>query len=136
MKLSKENRAYFIKEIAFSSKEIRAVQAPIDKLYFFSAVFGAANRIINMEFDPELSFIHNVTNAAYTQIQASLFTQGQMPNSIDPDLFTKLANNLDEMAKNIADNEPTYKALENISNLAYSTTGNGHYLVLRGKLIL
>jgi hypothetical protein len=133
MKVSTGNKAYFIKEIAFAAKEMRAAQSPIDKLYFFSIVFGAANRIMNMEFDSELSFIHNVTNAAYLQIQSSLFSQGQMPNTIDLELFDKIANNLDEMAKNIADGEPTYKVLENISNLAYSTTGNGHYLVLRGK---
>ena len=135
MKISKENKAYFIKEINFAAKEMKAAQSPVDKLYFFSVIFGAANRIMNMEFDPELSFVHNVTNAAYLQIQASLFSQEQMPNTIDPELFTKIANNLEEMARNVADGEPTYKVLESISNLAYSTTGNGHYLVLRGKFI-
>ena len=133
MKLSKENKGYLINEINFSAKEMRKAESMIDKLYYFSVVFGAANRIMNMDFDPELLFVHNVTNAAFNQIQGVLMTQGQMPSSIDSELFNKIANNLDEMAGNIANNEPTYKVLEKISNLAYSTTGNGHYLVLRGK---
>jgi len=107
-----------------------------EKMYFFSAVHGIANRIMNLQFDPELGFVYHVTNAAHATINANLMSmaQGQSVRTFPPQLFEKLQEALGDLATDIEKGQPTYPELEKISNLAYSTTGNGYYLFLKGSL--
>jgi len=60
--------------------------------------------------------------------------QGQGVNTFPKDVFDKLENALEELVVKIEKGEKTYPVLEKISNLAYSTTGNGYYLYLKGML--
>ena len=136
MQLSKSNKLAVANEIRTAVDYMGKTNIAQEKMYFFSAVFGIANRIMNLEFDPELGFLHHVTNAAYTTINANLMSmaQGQSVRTFPPQLFEKLQEALGDLATNIEKGEPTYPALERISNLAYSTSGNGYYLFLKGAL--
>ncbi len=139
MNLSKGMQKRFTDEIDFVVGQMRRSSDAVTKIYFFSAVHGMAQRIINMEFDPELAFIHNILSAAFTTINGRLaiLSQGQERGTGIPDkLFDKLEEALEEMADNIRRGENTYPVLEKISNLAYSTTGNGYYLYLKGLLVI
>jgi len=136
MQLSKTNRLALVNEVKTAVDYMSKASTAQEKMYFFSAVFGIANRIMNLEFDPELGFVHHVTNAAYTTINANLMlvAQGQSVRTFPPQFFEKLQEALGDLATDIEKGQPTYPELEKISNLAYSTTGNGYYLFLKGSL--
>lgn len=137
MNLSDNMRKLLTEEIDFIVKRMKESKDPARKLYFFSAVHGMAFRIMNIEFDPELAFIQYVINAAYNTINGRLgmISAGQGRGiGIPEKLFDSLEIALEEMLAKIERGETTYPVLERISNLAYSTTGNGYYLYLKGLL--
>lgn len=136
MQLSKTNKLALVNEIKTAVDYMSKASAAQEKMYFFSAVHGIANRIMNLEFDPELGFVHHVTSAAYNTVNANLMlvAQGQSVRTFPPQFFDKLQEALGDLATDIDKVQPTYPELERISNLAYSTTGNGYYLFLKGSL--
>ena len=138
MNLSPDMQKVFTDEVATAIKHMKSVNTLEEKLFFLSAVHGAAFRIMNIQYDAELAFIHHVVNAAYGMMQANLASikQGQGVNTFPKDVFDKLENALEELVVKIEKGEKTYPVLEKISNLAYSTTGNGYYLYLKGMLTL
>ncbi len=136
MRLSKNNRIALVSEIRTVVDHMSKASTAKEKMYFFSAIFGVAHRIMNLEFDPELGFVHHVTNAAYNTINTTLLlvTQGQSMPTFPDDVFDKLQEALKDLATYIEEDKQTYLVLERISNLAYCTSGNGYYLFLKGLL--
>lgn len=137
MRLSVTMKKEFVDEIRFVIENMQRTSDPAEKLYFFSGIYGAAMRICNIEFDPELVFIHNVTQTAYNTINGRLIalSQGLEKGPRIPDsLFSKLEQTLDEMLDTVEEGEETHSVLQRIANLAFSTTGNGYYLYLKGML--
>ncbi|OGO19966.1 MAG: hypothetical protein A2Z15_06455 [Chloroflexi bacterium RBG_16_50_11] len=137
MNLTIKMKNELIKEIKFVVERMKKVDSPSEKLYYFSAAYGIAHRILNFEYEPELAFIHNVLQSVYNMINTriSTFIKGQeTPVSVPNNLFEKLEEALGEMALNIEKGDTTYLQLEKMVNLAYSTTGNGYYLYIKGML--
>lgn len=135
MNLSPDMKKVFTDEVTTAIKHMKSVNTLEEKLFFLSAVYGAAFRIMNIQYDAELAFIYHVVNAAYGMMQANLASikQGGI-NTFPKDVFDKLESALEELVIKIENGERTYRVLEKISNLAYSTTGNGYYLYLKGML--
>lgn len=136
MNLSKDMQKVFTDEIRTAINHMKKVDMPEEKLFFLSAVYGVAFRIMNIQFDPELAFIHHVVNAAYGMMNANLASmrQGQGVNTFPKNVFEKLEDALKQLVEKIEQGERTYPVLETIFNLAYSTTGNGYYLYLKGMI--
>jgi hypothetical protein len=137
MNLSKDMQKVFTDEIDFVVKRMKESKDMPTKLYFFSAVYGTASRIMNIEFDPELAFIHHVLNFAYSTINArsaAISGRQEQGAGIPEKLFDRLEEALEELVAKILQGKKTYPVLETISNLAYSTTGNGYYLYMKGLL--
>jgi transaldolase len=134
MKLSKGSRKYLMDELRVIIDGMGKAKTAEEKLYFFSAVFGATQRIVNIEYDPELTFIYQVVSTSYNTINSNLqiAKSGQGVSTIPKDIFVKLQEAVEKLADAIDKSESTYPVLETISNLAYSTTGNGFYLHLKG----
>ena len=138
MRLSSNMQLALVTEIRNVAERMSNSGTAQEKMFFFSAVYGVANRIMNLEFDPELAFLHHVTNGAYNTINANLTfaAQGVSVITLPPTLFDKLQDAVNELANCIEKGEKTYPILERISNLAYSTGGNGYYLFLKGMLTI
>ena len=139
MNLSSDMQKSFVDEIRFVLKNMRNTTVPSQKWYFFSGIFGMAHRILNFECDPELVFVHQVMQLVYNLVNARLtaLSTGQESGINIPDnLFTKIEDELDKMATLIEQKKETYPVLQRLINLAYSTTGNGYYLYLKGTLIV
>ncbi len=136
MNLTEDMQRVFIDEVRTALKHMKQVATPQEKLFFLSAVYGAAFRIMNIQYDSELAFINHVVSAVYNMMNANLASikQGQGVNTFPKDVFDKLENALEELVVKIEKGEKTYPVLEAISNLAYSTTGNGYYLYLKGMI--
>ena len=137
MELSARNRKIIVNEIRTAIDYMSKTSDAKQKMYFFSAVFGIINRIMNIECDPELCFIHQVTNTAYQTINTNLNSAAQgSVVTIPKSLFEKLEETLGELATCVEEGKKTYRVLERISNIAYSTSGNGYYLFLKGLLTI
>lgn len=137
MKISKTMTGRFIEELRYVTKQMQGTENLEEKLYYFSAVFGAAQRIVNFEFDPEMLFIYQVTQLAYNQIQQRLVLvkSGQQTSiGLSDNLFAVLREMVDEMASRVENGETTCPILEKMMTLSYSTTGNGYYLFQKGEL--
>ena len=137
MNLSQNMKNELTNEIKFVVKKMNDADSPSEKLYFFSALYGIAQRIINFEYDPELAFIHQVLQFVHNTVNSriAVITSGQQaPVGIPDNLFTSLQNTLAELAFNIEKGTNVYPQLQAMMNLAYSTTGNGYYLYLKGML--
>ena len=127
----------FIEELKFVLKNMKSTVISVEKLYFFSAIYAVVNRIFNIEFHSELVFIHNVIQATHQQISTNLAVTSQGHESAIgmPDgLFDGIEGAVEEMITKISNNQDISPVLQRISNLAYSTTGNGRYLFLKGML--
>jgi hypothetical protein len=136
MKLSKEFQSILIDEIKTALSYYKKAATPEEKLFYMTAIYGAAFRIMNIQFDPELAFVNHVVNAAYIQINTNLNSakQGKGVLTFPKDVFEKLEMAFVQLISKIEQGEHTYKELETISNLAYSTSGNGYYLYQKGML--
>jgi hypothetical protein len=139
MNLSKNIKKLLIDELNFVLQSMKATDKPKEKLYFFSAIYAVANRIFNIEFHSELVFIHNVFQAAYNEINANLTAvlQGQgIAIGIPGEVFDGLEVAIEETITIISKDQNIYPTLQRISELAYSTTGNGRYLHFKGVLTI
>ncbi|MBA7479833.1 hypothetical protein ES707_15274 [subsurface metagenome] len=137
MNLSPDMQKRFIDEVNFVIKNMKNTDNPTEKLYFFSAGYAMAQRIINLEYEPELAFIQQVLQLVYNMVNARLLAMSMRQEagvSIPDGLFSSLEEALEEMVDRIEQGVETYPALQRIVNLAYSTTGNGYYLYLKGLL--
>lgn len=137
MNVSKEMQELFTNEVDFVIQRMNGTNSAAEKMYFFSGTYACALRIINIEFDAELAFIHHVLQSAYQMIYAriTILQQGQdRAIGIPEKLFDRLEETLKEMSARIKKGEETYSVIQTIFNLAYSTTGNGYYLHLKGLL--
>ena len=137
MNLSPDMQKRFTDEVHFIAKSMKDTNTPAEKLYFFSAGYAMAQRIINLEYEPELNFIQQVLQLVYNTVNARLTAiSARQEGSISiPDgLFNSLEKALEEMVDRIEQGVETYPALQKMVSLAYSTTGNGYYLYLKGMI--
>lgn len=132
MSQSKYFKERLIEEFEYNIKKISECNNPEEGLFYLSAIPAVLSRIINFEFDEHLLFIQFVLRNVQQQIsRASQVSRGPTP-MIDIDLFYKLSDLLKEMMITIKENNDTYKIIEKIIVLVYTTTGNGYYLKERG----
>jgi len=137
MNLSPEMKKRFVEETRFVLKNMRNTTAAAQKSYFFSAIYGMAQRILNLEYNPELVFIFQVFQLVYNMVNARLaaLSAGQEVGiGIPGDLFTKIEDELEKMANLLEQGKETYPVLQRLVNIGYATTGNGYYLYLKGML--
>jgi len=137
MNLSPDMQKRFTDEVHFIVKSMKDTNTPAEKLYFFSAGYAMAQRIINFEYEPELTFIQQVLQLVYNMVYARLgaiSVRQEAGISIPESLFNRLEEVLEEMVDRIEQGAETYPALQKLVNLAYSTTGNGYYLYLKGMI--
>lgn len=137
MNLSSDMKEKFVTEVYFVIEKMKNTDIPAQKLYYFSAVYAMAQRIVNFEYDPELIFIEQVLQLVYNMLNARLtamLARQEAGIAIPDNLFRDLESALLELVRNVERGAQTYPALQKMVNLAYSTTGNGYYLYLKGAL--
>ena len=68
MKLSRHMLDMLINEMDYVIKSIEETGDPLEKLYFFSGIPAAVHRIFNIEYDPDLVFMHHVLSSTHQGI--------------------------------------------------------------------
>ena len=137
MDIPRDLRKKLVEEIRFVVQKIGTEKDPRTKLYYFSAIYGEMFRLLNIHFDRELVLAHGVLNHAYQAMKtrADIIVMGRDTIIDFPDrFFDALTEHLDQLANHIENNEDIYSTLQDITCLAYITTGNGYYLFQKGIL--
>jgi len=136
MNINPEHRKILVDEFKYAAKMMREVKFVEQKLFNFSATYGAVSRIFNLQYDPQLIFMHLVLNNAHGNFNARVqaIKGGDPVIELSDEYFDKLANCIEALASQIEKDEDTYKALEKIALLTFLTTGNGFYLFQKGIL--
>ena len=141
MKITPENVDHIIKEIDFVLQKMGEALTAESKLYYFSAVHGVINRVMNFQCDPVLVFSHQVLSAvhsAFTSRLAATKGGGEKNLSVSEEMLEKLQEALGKFSTAFQkkDKARIYAALERFANLGYATTGNGFYLYQKGVLTI
>ncbi len=139
MKLSKPMKKILMDEIAYVIDAMEKDDNDEKKLYYFSGIHGVVNRIFNIEFNEDLVFLHTVLKSSHEAISARLQAMKNGQDSVIL-LFTIQFQKLIEIAKELSGkikkDEPFDDVLKKLSVIAYTTTGNGFYLLDKGIIKL
>jgi hypothetical protein len=140
MNISTDFQGRIANEIEYVLDRMEEAATPRQELYYFSAVHGIINRLMNFECDPVLVFAHHVLSTTHSSFVSQLGPIEERPNG--PEVFGKLLAEvklalakLPSAIKSNNDGE-IYDVLKQFANIAYALTGNGYYLYTRGMLKL
>ncbi|MBN1176654.1 MAG: hypothetical protein JXA51_03130 [Dehalococcoidales bacterium] len=137
--LREELRKRLVEEYRYAVNKMQETDDLTRKLFYFSVFFGEAKRLINWEWNRELSLVHLVTQQVHTQINAAL----QAPNRLPIDWIghfkrlTQVSSELATYFENVekeGSTEEIYQILGHLAEIGYTFTGNGHYLYEKGIL--
>lgn len=128
-------------EFRFAATKMAETPNVQRKLYFYSAFFGEASRVLNQVWDSELSLLHLVIQSSHRQINGRVVAFVSGADRIT-ELPETLAEALDEVADdlagvfeaNVIDSDKLNSTMQKIAALSYASTGNGYYLFVRGTL--
>ncbi len=132
MKLSKQMREKLLEDLRFTHKKMREAQDPRRKMYYFSIPYTTANRILNIEFDRDLLFLDFVVRNSYQTISNrvnQIYVGGDDVVPLADDFFERLTASVKRLEEAVRVGRSVAEILKDIAILAYSTTGNGLYLV-------
>ena len=137
MKISEGNKKIIVQEFRYIAKKIKQTENNEEKLYYFSGSQGMVSRILNIEFDLSLIFIHHILQTAHGTLSntlKSIISGQERVIKLPENLFERLAKELQQLSNEIEKDKDFYSTLANISVLAYVGTGNGYYLYQKGLL--
>jgi hypothetical protein len=139
-----EYRQHLINEYRYAVTKMQGTQEALKKVFYFSALFGEAQRILNWEWDTELALIYMVTHQVHAQINATVQTPGLLQTlPIDWDIIlnklTQASSDLAdyfERAENGGNKEELQRILGSLAGIWFAVTGNGSYLWDKGSFKL
>jgi hypothetical protein len=137
MKIKESHRNLIVEEMDFANKKMNESQDGLEKIYYFSAIFGVLHRIFNTEFNSELLYIHFILRATHEAFQNRLnaiIKGGDTSVKLTDAHFDKLSALSKELCLKLKNKQEVNETLKKFINLTYSTTGNGHYLMEKGWL--
>lgn len=140
--LREESRQRLAKEYRYAATKMQQALEPAKKLYYFSVLFGEAQRLLNWDWNQDVALIHQVTQQAYTQIHPT--TQASVLGSLFPidgsviyDQLTQTAADLAayfEKTEKEASREQLFQIIARIAEISYAAGGNGSYLYEKGLI--
>jgi hypothetical protein len=140
--MREELRQRFATECRYAVNKMMEVADVSKKMFYFSAVFGEAQRLLNLEWDRNVVLVFIVTQQAYNQINVQLPLLGSvLPIKLET-VFEELTKNAAALADYLekdsqrAGDDELCQILARFAEITYATQGNGSYLYERGKLKL
>jgi hypothetical protein len=139
--MRKEYRTRLAKEYRYAVIKMQEAKDPAKKLFYFSVLFGEAQRVLNWEWDTDLALIYTITQHAHTQINSPMIAMPQLGQTLPIDWtivydrLTQFASELTtyfEKAENEGTKEELYGILGHFAEIAYAVSGNGSYLYEKG----
>jgi hypothetical protein len=131
-----------VKEIATVDELWKKSVSLEERLYYFSAIFGTINRVMNFYCDPLLVFVHQILQEVHqsltNRLKASRNPAAESFLVVPPEMIDALFAYVHELKAALESRQDSlvWMILQKMSNLAYATTGNGYYLYLKGEIKL
>jgi len=135
--ISPQARQYLIDEFKYAVIRMKDEYEPLDKLFFYSAAYGAIPRVFNQEYHPLLVHMHMILQVSHSTINNKVqeIVRGiEKAIKIPDKYFEKLEAILDELIGKIENHEEIESTLQKITNHTYIIVGNGYYLYQKGVL--
>ena len=127
-------------EFRFAADSMAAAPDLPGKLYFFSAFFGEVNRSMNQHWDAELALLHLVLVSAHREVLGRISQPGPLSGDVPQELpgaLTEVAADLAQLFESPEqDTTRLHEVLARLAEVAYTATGNGYYLYLKGAVTL
>ena len=127
------------KEFKYIAEKMRGTNAPLEKLFFYSAAYGILSRIFNQEYDPLLVHTHIILQTSYNTINSKVqeITRGiEHVIKIPSVYFKTLEDIIEDLADKVEKKQDLCETLQRVTNLTYALIGNGYYLLQKGILLL
>ncbi len=142
--MRKELRLRLATEYRYAATKMQQSAPPVKKLFYFSVLFGEAQRILNWEWNRDLALIHMVTQSTYNQINIMaqnpiLGATFPVGGSIIYDQLTQATSDLASYLEKTEDNdskEELHQILGRFAEITYVAGGNGSYLYEKGLIKL
>lgn len=139
MDISQELRDYLVDECRFVAARLRAIEGNelAEAAYYYSAVFGGLNRVLNISYSDDLCLAHMVTFSAHQALsqRISAFLAGQEPMIKIPTLALQwLADATDALGSDLSTQTISLETLALTARVGHMLTGNGYYLAVRGRI--
>jgi hypothetical protein len=137
MKVPEPYKSKLLSEFDHVLVRLTEERRPDEKMYYFSALHGTVNRVLNFECTDDLIFLHHVLSTLFAafngRIQA-LMQDAEPAIKLDPLLLDRLVEHTRNLAKALRDDTDPSDIYRKMIALAYATTGNGYYLYQKGAL--
>lgn len=135
--ISPQARQYLIDEFKYAVIKMKDEYEPLDKLFYYSAAYGAIQRVFNQEYHPLLVHLHMILQVSYSTINNKVqeIVRGiEKVIKIPENYFEILEEMLDELIGRIENYQEIESTLKKITNHTYIMVGNGYYLFKKGVL--
>lgn len=139
MQLSEANKKIISDEFRVIVQLINEEEDALRRVYYFSAAYGVVHRVINSEFNNELTLMHSVLHNTYLALDSrlkSIISGGERVIELPSNALSVLSSALNELCDVISKDQDIYEPLAKIAAISYVTTGNGYYLYRKGVLRL
>lgn len=136
MQINKTYKTALINEIKYVQKKMKENTSPEKKLFYFSAVPAELLRVLNLDYDLDILYLHHAVNHVHFQFQQRLaaIKAGDSSIILDEKQIDKLESLLEDVIGVIDQKKDIDVVLKAFILLAYSTSGNGFYLMEKGLL--
>jgi hypothetical protein len=110
------------------------------RIYYFSAAYGITQRTYRGHFSKEVLLMDLILTNAYNLLLDRLNHLKNRDMTVHPEVLEKAVDQImvefGSLIKNLEDKKDIRDPLENILVIAYSTTGNGNYLMEKGQIVI
>lgn len=136
MKIDKIYKKAIINEIKYVQKKMKDSSGLEKKLFYFSAIPAEFSRVLNLEYDDDILYLHNIINQTYLAFlqRINSIKTGDLNISIEENQIEKLESLLSDVVGVLEQKKQIDDVLKDFILLTYSTTGNGYYLMEKGLL--
>ena len=138
--MREEFRQHLAKEYRYAATKMQESPEPVKKLYYFSVLFGEAQRVLNWEWYRDLALIYLISQDTYGHVN-NLIMQPVMLSVLPIDVsavitaLTQATADLATYLEQTEDNaEKLHQILGRFAEISYAVTGNGSYLYEKGLI--
>lgn len=136
MKINKIYKTAIIKEIKYVQKKMKENSSLEKKLFYYSAIPAQFLRVLNMEYDNDILYLHHVVSHTQGSFQQRLgaMKAGDINIEVNERQIEQLESLLDDVICVLEQKKEIDEVLKAFIKLAYSISGNGYYLMEKGSL--
>ena len=118
-----------LSELDFVIERIHQESLIRRKLYFFSGIFAAVERVMRISYDSQLVLLHMALSICHNNILSLVSNRerGDVAVEIPANISETLEALLSELRDRIQKNDDLYVTVDKIVSFAYLCTGGGYY---------